>query len=136
MTASCMLYLTYYSEYLVRGEVCVGVRDRRSGSWQPMHVAARAYVLGPQATLHSSPLIGDGPRLGERLCLRTAACRIVTGPIIAVETPSRRLVVEADQQWQAMHAALDPQRTAVDADVESAMAHTQPAPVAHRGRTP
>jgi hypothetical protein len=108
MTARCTLYLTHYSEYMVRGDLCVGVRDRRSGSWQPFHAATRAYVLGSQTTLNSTPStpwLGDGARIGERLCLRTSACQIVTGPIIAVETPSLRSIEEAEEQWSAISGA-------------------------------
>jgi hypothetical protein len=110
MTVRCTLYLTHFSEYMVQDDLCVGVRDRRSGSWQPFHAATRAYVLGSQTTLHSSPWLGDGARLGERLCLRTAACRIVTGPIIAVEAPSLRSIQEAEQHWQSVRGAHESQR--------------------------
>jgi hypothetical protein len=109
MSARCTLYLTYYSEYLVQGEVCVGVRDRRSGLLQPLHAATRAYVLGAQTTLHSSPLVGDAVRIGERLCLLTSACRIVTGPIVAIETPSPRLIEEAASRWQSAGTESEPQ---------------------------
>jgi hypothetical protein len=111
MTARCTLYLTRYSEYLVRGDLCVGVRDRRSGSWQPLHAATRAYVLGSQTTLQSTPAtpwLGGGARIGERLCLRTSACQIVTGPIIAVETPLHRSIEEAEQHWRAVSGAQGP----------------------------
>jgi hypothetical protein len=120
MTTRCTLYLTHYSEYMVRGDVCVGVRDRRSGSWQPFHAATRAYVLGSQTTLHSmpaTPWLGDGARIGERLCLRTSACHIVTGPIVAVETPSPRSIEEAERQWHAISSALDPKRATIPARI-------------------
>jgi hypothetical protein len=118
MTARCTLYLTHYSEYLVRGDFCVGVRDRRSGTWQPSHAATRAYVLGSQATLHSTPAtpwLGDGARVGERLCLRTSACQIVTGPIIAVETPSPRSIEEAEEQCHAASGSLERARVTIPA---------------------
>lgn len=129
MTARTTLYLTYFSEYLVQGDVCLGVRDRRSGSWQPLHAASRAYVLGPQRTLHSSPLVADGARIGERLCLRTTACRIVTGPIVAIETPSPRVLREAGAQWQQMAEAAESRHTAVEAGGAFALAPTLAPPV-------
>lgn len=39
-------YLTQNREYHCRGDECVGVRDRRSGSWLPKHIALRARLLG------------------------------------------------------------------------------------------
>ena len=38
--AACKLYLTYRSEYLVLRDLCVGVRDRATGTWVPLHAAS------------------------------------------------------------------------------------------------
>ena len=110
MTASCTLYLTYRSEYLVLRDLCVGVRDRGSGTWIPLHAATCAHVLGPHGFAGQEGIAqGVSPiarvRLGERLELYASARRIVTGPIVAVERASESVMNEADRQWQAVFGA-------------------------------
>jgi len=108
MSASCKLYLTYRSEYLVLRDLCVGVRDRGSGAFWPLHSAACSHVLGPVDHNEQVPLPTAPPRVGERLCLYAVARRIVTGPIVAIEPASPRLLCEADRQWQALFKARGP----------------------------
>jgi hypothetical protein len=107
MTQGCKLYLTYRSEYLVLRDLCVGVRDRRSSVWLPMHVAACSHVLGPVDSVERSPLIPSKVRVGEQLCLRAPARRVVTGPVVAIEEPSAKLMEEAERRWQEMFQPSD-----------------------------
>jgi len=107
VTAPCTLYLTYRSEYLVLRDLCVGVRDRGSGTWIPLHAATCAHLLGPHGFGGEEDVArGVSPitrvRLGERLELYASARRIVTGPIVAVERASESVMNEADRQWQAV----------------------------------
>jgi len=110
VTAPCSLYLTYRSEYLVLRDLCVGVRDRGSGTWIPLHAATCAHLLGPHGL--ASPE-ADGRnvspiarvRLGERLELYASARRVVTGPIVAIERASESVMNEADRHWQAVFGA-------------------------------
>jgi hypothetical protein len=109
----CRLYLTYRSEYLVLSDLCVGVRDRRSGAWQPLHAAACAHLLGPvpshgKAKGDSSPLIQSSVRVGEQLCFLPSVRRVVTGPVVAIEEPSPALLREAEERWQELFAPTDP----------------------------
>jgi hypothetical protein len=111
VTAPCSLYLTYRSEYLVLRDLCVGVRDRGSGTWIPLHAATCAHVLGPHGFAGQedvergmvSPI--TRVRLGERLELYASARRIVTGPIVAIERASESVLNDADKQWQAVFGA-------------------------------
>lgn len=111
MTAPCSLYLTYRSEYLVLSDLCVGVRDRGSGTWIPLHAATCAHVLGPHGLVGQEQVERGGvapvmrARLGERLELYASARRIVTGPIIAIERASESVLNEADRQWQQVFGA-------------------------------
>lgn len=110
MTAPCILYLTYRSEYLVLRDLCVGVRDRGSGTWIPLHAATCAHLLGPHGFGGEEDVArGVSPitrvRLGERLELYAAARRIVTGPIVAIERAPESVLNEADRQWQAVFGA-------------------------------
>jgi hypothetical protein len=113
VTAPCKLYLTYRSEYLVLRDLCVAVRDRGSGAFQPLHAAACAHVLGPVGSSEASPLPAAPVRVGERLCLYAVARRIVTGPIVAVEPASPALLRAADRQWQALFQPEDPRHTVI-----------------------
>jgi hypothetical protein len=84
----CKLYLTYRSEYLVLQDLCVGVRDRSSGAWLPLHTAVTAQVLGPLANTEDSALPTTRVRVGERLC-------------------------EADRHWRALFTPTDPRHSAI-----------------------
>jgi hypothetical protein len=110
---ACKLYLTYRSEYLVLRDLCVGVRDRRSSAWLPMHVAACSHVLGPVDALSTSPLVASPVRVGEQMCLRASARRVVTGPIVAIEEPSQKLMDEAERRWQELFQPSDPRHSAI-----------------------
>jgi len=111
VTAHCTLYLTYRSEYLVLRDLCVGVRDRGSGTWIPLHAATCAHLLGPHGLAGESEYAQRSVspitrvRLGERLELYASARRVVTGPIVAIERASPRVMDEADRQWQAVFGA-------------------------------
>lgn len=113
MNGPCKLYLTYRSEYLVLRDLCVGVRDRATGAWQPLHSAACSHVLGPVRTREDDPASAVAARVGERLCLYSVARRVVTGPIVAVEPASRALLKETDRQWQLLFQSENPQHTAI-----------------------
>lgn len=113
MLHGCKLYVTYRSEYLVLRDLCVGVRDRRASVWLPMHAAACAHVLGPVDSRSATPLIASRVRVGEQLCLRAAARRIVTGPILAIEDPTPRLIEEAEQHWRELFQPSDPRHSAI-----------------------
>jgi hypothetical protein len=79
------VFVTRNSEYHVRGLVCCGVRDRRSGRWVRDHWAinhalATAFrdATGRMRTL-ATPVVGESLQfvVGER--------GIVTSPILSVE---------------------------------------------------
>jgi hypothetical protein len=113
----CKLYLTYRSEYLVLQDLCVGVRDRSSGTWLPLHSAVSAQVLGPLAEPFADTPTTAMPttrvRLGERLCLYAVARRVTTGQIVAIEEPSMSLLEDADRHWRALFSPSDPRHSAI-----------------------
>jgi hypothetical protein len=109
----CKLYLTYRSEYLVLQDLCVGVRDRSSGAWLPLHTAVTAQVLGPLAKTEDVALPTTPVRVGERLCLYAVARQITTGQIVAIEEPSASLLDEADRHWRALFTPADPRHSAI-----------------------
>ena len=113
MTHDCKLYLTYRSEYLVLRDLCVGVRDRRTSMWLPMHVAACSQVLGPVDSLETVPAIPSEVRIGEQLCLRASARRIVTGHVVAIEEPTRSQLQQAERRWQELFQPRDARHSGI-----------------------
>jgi hypothetical protein len=109
----CKLYLTYRSEYLVLQDLCVGVRDRSSGAWLPMHSAVSAQLLGPLSNTEHSALPATRVRVGERLCLYAVARQIATGQIVAIEEPSASLLDDADRHWRALFTPTDPHHSSI-----------------------
>lgn len=111
MNQEYRLYLTYRSEYLVLRDLCVGVRDRRSCEWVALHAATCSHVLGPIDSVTTTPLVAGRARVGEHLCLYSAARRIVTSPIIAVEQPSSSLLRDAERHWHDSFEPSDPRHS-------------------------
>lgn len=111
MLRGCKLYLTYRSEYLVLSDLCVGVRDRRTGAWQPLHAAACAHLLGPVDSHTQTPLIRSSVRVGEQLCFLPSVRRVVSGAVVAIEEPSPALLQEAEARWQELFVPTDPRHS-------------------------
>ncbi|MGD8862787.1 MAG: hypothetical protein PVI30_22435 [Myxococcales bacterium] len=103
----CRLYLTYRSEYLVLRDLCVGVRDRATGAWVPLHAASCAHLIGPLAEGAHDPCGAPSAKVGERLSLYAAARRVTTGPVIAVERVGPELLREADRRWRELFGPRD-----------------------------
>ncbi|HJK93210.1 MAG TPA: hypothetical protein RMH85_07605 [Polyangiaceae bacterium LLY-WYZ-15_(1-7)] len=82
------LFVTRNSEYLMRGDVCVGVRDRRSGTWSIDHeavtqvVATMVHRQGERVRMHSFT-----PRVGSALYF--ARGPVLTSSVRAVRRPDR-----------------------------------------------
>ncbi len=92
------LFLTHANEYLVRGQRCIGVRNRRTGRWCDMHEAQGSRVLGSTDATGSRQTLGLLLfRLGDCLLLRGERFQVVTEPILGVERPSSDAVRKAYQ---------------------------------------
>jgi hypothetical protein len=113
-TSACKLFVTYRSEYLVLRDLCVGVRDRKTGAFVPLHAAACSQVLGPLSGMsHAQPLEGTQARVGERLSLYASARRVVTGAIVAIEDASPSMIADAEKSWQALFSGNDPRHSTI-----------------------
>ncbi len=79
------VFLTRNTEYHVRGHVCIGVRDRRTGQWQAEHPAlARPLaesVVDSGGRLQSLRV----PSLGDPLEFVVAGASLRTSPILDIE---------------------------------------------------
>lgn len=88
------VYVTRNTEYHVRRDLCVAVRDRRSGQWLRRHLALRNRVHGGirftrRGGIQPNP---GNVRVGESLFFHTAGRDVVTSPVLSVERPVREVV--------------------------------------------
>lgn len=88
------VYVTRNTEYHVRRDVCVAVRDRRSGHWVPAHLALQGRIRGGLNYFEQGGYTAnDGdPSVGESLFLTTDGRDLVTSPVVAIERPVRQIV--------------------------------------------
>jgi hypothetical protein len=124
--AACKLYLTYRTQYLVIHDLCVGVRDRRTSQWLPLHAAACAQLLGPLRPDDGTLVPTVGPRVGERLCLGIQPRQLITGPVIAIEEATPAMVDRAEKQWRELFQPSDPNHTRLVLEPEPAPVITSP----------
>ena len=88
------VFVTRNTEYHVRRNRCVAVRDRRSGTWVDGHLAAGGKVSGG-LRFHESGGVSpnDGlPSIGESIFFCSEGRDLVTSPIVSVERPARDIV--------------------------------------------
>ncbi|HFE45559.1 MAG TPA: hypothetical protein ENJ18_08695 [Nannocystis exedens] len=77
------VFATKFTEYHLREDECVGVRDRESGSWFRNHAALRLRAI-------QVPPQGQDPRwLGRRIQFWGRLADIVTSPVVEVGRPER-----------------------------------------------
>jgi hypothetical protein len=88
------MFVTRNTEYHFRDAVCVAVRDRRSGSWLPSHLALHRRVSGRvrfQPNGVALPVDGE-PDVGEALYFCDDGRELVTSLLTSVERPAKALV--------------------------------------------
>ena len=86
------VYLTRNTEYHFRDELCIAVRDRRTGDWLPGHLALRRELFGSiqffmNGALAPSP--GE-PRLGEALFFASGGRDLITSPLEGIGSRRRK----------------------------------------------
>ncbi len=88
------MFVTKNTEYHFRDRVCVAVRDRRSGTWMPAHLALCRRLGGAvrfQPNGFPIPATGE-PGVGEALFFDDDGRDLVTSSVCAVERPPKTLV--------------------------------------------
>ena len=90
------VYVTRNTEYHVRRDHCVAVRDRQSGRWLRGHLAAGSKVSGgltfrPGGGISAS---GGKPSIGESLFFVAGSRDLVTSPVVSVERPPKDVVTQ------------------------------------------
>lgn len=88
------VFVTRNTEYHVRRNICVGVRDRRTGEWLHGHIALRSRISGGiRFTDSGVSATDDKPGIGESLFITAGTRDLVTSPIVAIERPERAIVL-------------------------------------------
>ena len=86
---SVQLFITRNREYVMRDDVCIGVRDRRTGNWLSGHVAidqrVQAMVRPRGRKVVAQPF---GPHVGSSLYFPRGP--VVTSAVRKVRTASSR----------------------------------------------
>lgn len=82
------VFVTRNTEYHLRRDQCVGVRDRRTGAWNDHHEAlfrrvAGAITLFANGSLSASETL---PVPGQAM-LFEGEKSLITGPVLAIERP-------------------------------------------------
>lgn len=88
------VFVTRNTEYHVRRDQCVGVRDRRTGQWLKAHLALRSRVSGALRFNREGGIMPNAghPRVGDSLFFQAAGRDLVTSAIIFVDRPEREIV--------------------------------------------
>lgn len=88
------VFVTRNTEYHIRRDLCVAVRDRRSGEWLRAHLALKNRVHGGIRFSRSGGILPNtgAPKVGESLFFHAAGRDLVTSPILSVERPERDVV--------------------------------------------
>jgi hypothetical protein len=79
------VFLTRQSEYHVRGHICFGVRDRRTGRWLESHWALSACLASAFPDAHGNMCSIASPVIGEPLWFAVSGALHHTSPVISVE---------------------------------------------------
>ncbi len=88
------MFVTKNTEYHFREDLCVAVRDRRSGQWLPAHLAVSRRLSGG---VHFQPNgtavpVCDNPGLGEALYFADDGRELITSAVCGVERPERETI--------------------------------------------
>ncbi len=80
------MFVTRNTEYHLRIDECVGVRDRTSGAWVANHAALRLRAISVP------PMGGEGHMVGQRIHFWSHSVDVLTSPVTAVARPERTCV--------------------------------------------
>ncbi len=89
------LFVTRHTEYHLRSDEVVGVRDRETGKWMRDHAALRLRAVSLPPRGHDHSLVG------RRLQFFGMGTDVVTSPVIAVGRPEREVVEHYISQARA-----------------------------------
>ena len=94
------VYITRNTEYHLRSDVCVAVRDRRSRSFRPAHIALNLRLEGGVKIYANGALIPNPkrPEIGDAIFFTRSDSsggekQIVTSRVEKIDRPSKRDVM-------------------------------------------
>jgi hypothetical protein len=90
------VFVTRNTEYYVREQRCVAVRDRSTGEWVKDHFAIDRAIVGVIRYLDSGELFAAAglPQVGESMYFEEVGRDLVTSAVVAVERPARELFLQ------------------------------------------
>ena len=93
------VFVTRNTEYHVRRDTCVGVRNRETGEWIGTHFALNQPVAGAIRFYESGGISATPglPQVGESLYFEAPGRDLVTSSVVSVERPRQDLV----EQYQS-----------------------------------
>ena len=88
------VFVTRNTEYHIRRNLCVGVKDRRTGSWLRAHLALKSRLSGALRFNRDGGILPNTghPTVGESLYFHASGRDLVTSAILAVERPGKTTV--------------------------------------------
>ena len=88
------VFLTRNTEYHMRRQTCVAVRDRDSGRWLQGHFALNQAAQGAIRFFENGGLAATStlPRVGESMYFEDRGRDLVTSAVVSVERPDRKVV--------------------------------------------
>lgn len=90
------MYVTRNTEYHFRDDLCVAVRDLRTGQWLPAHLAVSRRLSGSVRILNNGTAVPNfgSPSVGEALYFGEEASEreLITSRLCGVERPPRQAV--------------------------------------------
>ena len=88
------VYVTRNTEYHLRGETCVAVRDRKTGRFLASHLAMQRTLSGGVRYFANGSAVPsfEPPQIGEALYFGEGGRELVTSLCSSIERPERRLV--------------------------------------------
>ena len=87
-------YVTRNTEYHFRNQVCIAVRDRRSGAWLSGHLALnRQLSAGVRIAANGVPIpVSEEPAPGDALFFGSGGRELITSALCAIERPEKSVV--------------------------------------------
>jgi hypothetical protein len=79
------VFLTQRSEYHIRGHICFGVRNRKTGAWFAQHWALSRPLATAYADDHGRLRGLQLPAIGEPLRFKVEGELLETSPVLGVE---------------------------------------------------
>ncbi len=88
------MFVTRNTEYYLRGQLCLAVKDRRTSEWLSSHLAVGRRLSGGVRILPNGEAIPvpEAPDVGEALYFADGGRELITSVLCAVERAPRDLV--------------------------------------------